>query len=314
MVPAPIEPRVRVVAIMGATATGKSSAGIALARRFDGEIVSMDSRQVYRGLDIGTGKVSAEEQAAAPHHLIDILDAGETPSAGDHARRAARAVDAIVARGRLPVLVGGTGLYFRAYLEGLVEVEIPPARRKAIRERLERRDTAELHADLERRDPGRAARLSPNDRVRIVRALEIIEYTGRPVTEVYRQSGSGGEVDALKVVLTMPRPDLRARIAERTRAMFDQGWVDEVRGLLAAGVSADAPGMNSLGYGEIAGALVAGEDPDDVVERVITLTQQYAKRQETYFRGEADAVWLDVTRSDTPRRLEALVAEFTASE
>jgi tRNA dimethylallyltransferase len=299
---------------MGATATGKSAAGVALARRFDGEIISMDSRQVYRGLDIGTGKITADEAGGIPHHLIDILDPNETTSAGAHARRAWRAARSIAARARTVFLVGGTGLYFRAFLEGLADVAIPPQTLRALRERFEGRDTGDLYAELVRRDPERAQALSPNDRMRITRALEIAEHTGQPASEALGRETARPNVDALKLVLTMPREQLRARIAERTRAMFAAGWVAEVRRALEAGVGADAPGMNSLGYADIAAAVLSGQPPEAVLERVITLTRQYAKRQETFFRGERDAEWIDVTEAGAPARMADRVAEHLGAQ
>lgn len=292
---------------MGATATGKSAVAIDLARRFAGEVISMDSRQVYRGLDIGTGKVTAEDTRGVPHHLIDILEPSESTSAGAHARRAWGAAEDIRARGAAVILAGGTGLYFRAFLEGLAEVEIPERALRELRARFAGRDTAELHAELRRRDPARAAELSGNDRLRITRSLEIVEYTGTTVERAFRGARPKAPVDALKIVLTMPRERLRERIARRTREMFAAGWADEVRGLLEAGVGPDAPGMNSLGYAEISAAILAGTDPGAVIERVITLTRQYAKRQETFFRGERDAVWVDVTHEGALEEIRARV-------
>lgn len=299
------------VAIMGATATGKSAAAITLAARFGGEIISMDSRQIYRGLDIGTGKVTATQRAAVPHHLIDILDPVQPTSAGAHARRARAALEQITARGHLPFLVGGTGLYFRALLDGLVDVEIPPAELAAIRSSFAGVDTDTLYRDLRGLDPQRASELAPADRVRITRALELIAYTGRSVTELYREAQEAAPPlgMVLRIVLTMPRTALRRRIEVRTRAMFAAGWVEEVRRLLDSGVPADAPGMQSLGYGEIATVLRGGGDTGEgLIAGVITATQQYAKRQETYFRGVAGATWVDVTEPGFESRLAEAVA------
>jgi len=287
--------RTRVIAIMGATATGKTAAAVSLCEQLGGEIVSMDSRQVYRGMDIGTGKPSAGELDRARHHLIDILDPRERGSAGRHAAMAAAAIEDIASRGRVALLVGGTGLYFRALFGGLVDVVIPTDALEGIRDSQRDRDTASLYEELQLGDPDRAAELSPNDRVRISRALELMAWTGRPVSELYaEQKRQGARYEAVSVVLTLPRALLRGRIATRTRSMFDAGWPHEVRGLLDAGVEPDAPGMLSLGYAEIARALIEGRSASGQVEDVITRTQQYAKRQETFFRGDPDAVWLDV--------------------
>jgi tRNA dimethylallyltransferase len=302
---------IKAIAIMGATATGKSHLALSLAHEFNGEIISMDSRQTYRGFDIGTGKVAAADRRGVPHHLLDMLDAGEAGSAGRHASAAEAAIREIAARRRLPIAAGGTGLYFRALFGGLVPVAIPRTEQTRIRASFAGRETQSLHEELSRLDPARASGISPNDRVRVTRALELIMHTGEPVSELYaRQEKTSSDMVYLKLVLTMPREALRARIAERTRELFDAGWGDEVKALLAAGVAPDAPGMRSLGYGEIAAALSRGDDPRSCLTHVTTLTQQYAKRQETFFRGEKDAVWLDVTQPGSEDRAHALVAAF----
>jgi len=286
----------RCIAIMGPTATGKSDAGIALAERFDGEIISMDSRQVYRGFDIGTAKVTMEERRRVPHHLVDLLEPDEQGSAGRHAALAASAAAGIVERKRLPILVGGTGLYFRSFFEGLIDVSIPRHVLLDIRAGFAERTTADLYEELVLEDPERAADLSRNDRIRIMRALELIAWTGRTVTRLYaEQKPAGGEWDVLGFVLTMPRLLLRGRIAQRTRELFDRGWPEEVERLLERGVPLDAPGMNSLGYRDIARALLDGRPAESVLEDVVTATQQYAKRQETFFRRERTARRIDVS-------------------
>ncbi len=298
---------------MGATATGKSHLAIALAEEFNGEIVSMDSRQAYRGLDIGTGKVRHADRERVPHHLLDYLDVNESGSTGRHVAAAEAALRDIAARERVPFLVGGTGLYFRALFSGLVDISIPREELERIRAGFEGRDTAELYEELERRDPERAAAISVNDRVRITRALELIIHTDTPATELYaRQGRAADNVAYLKLVLSMPREVLRERIAERTRELFDSGWVEEVRALVAHGVSPDTPGMKSLGYADLADALVQREDPLETFDRVVTITRQYAKRQETFFRSEKDAVWLDMTHADAAERARALVGQFLA--
>jgi tRNA dimethylallyltransferase len=234
---------------MGATATGKSALAMELAPDVRGEIVSMDSRQVYRGFDIGTAKPTAAERARVPHHLIDILDPEEPSSAGRHAGAARLAMNTIAARGGVPFLVGGTGLYFRALFHGLGPVAIPREEQALIRAAFTGLETAALYAELQGLDPERAAALSPNDRVRITRALEIIAHTGRPASEALRaRAPAPDNLQVLKLVLTMPRAQLREHIAARTVALFNAGWPDEVAGLLAAGVAAGAPAMQSLGF------------------------------------------------------------------
>ncbi len=305
---------VRCVALMGATATGKSALAMELAPLFKGEIVSMDSRQVYRGFDIGTAKPTADERARVPHHLVDTLDPDEVSSAGRHAEQVLACISEITGRGRVPFLVGGTGLYFRALFRGLGPVVIPRAEQAKIRAGFAGRTTSDLLAELAAQDPERARALGPNDRVRITRALEIIAFTGRPASEALQRARPSPDGPVyLKLVLTMPRERLRARIAERTRALFDAGWPAEVARLLEKGVRADAPAMQSLGYAEMAAALSRGEAPAACVEAVITRTRQYAKRQETFFRSEEDAVWLDVTRGESARRARGLVTAFLAA-
>jgi len=296
---------------MGATATGKSRLALALAEHFGGEIVSMDSRQAYRGLDIGTGKVNRAERARVPHHLLDYLETDEDGSAGRHTAAALNAIRDIASRRRAPFVVGGTGLYFRALFGGLVPVTIPREELERIRTAFKDRGTRDLYNELTSRDPARASVLSPNDRVRITRALELIIHTSRPASELYaKQGNAASDLVYLKLVLSMPREMLRARIAARTRELFDAGWVEEVTSLLANGVSIDAPGMGSLGYTEIAQTLAQHDDPRSCLARVVTLTQQYAKRQETFFRSEKDAVWIDMTHADAETRAQALVGAF----
>ena len=318
MVPSPLMKNhpVKCVAVMGATATGKSALAIQLAGQVGGEVVSMDSRQVYRGMDIGTGKVTAEECHGIPHHLLDILEPSETGNAGRHAEMASKEIEAIASKGNVPLLVGGTALYFDALLQPLIEVDIPAERLEAIRAQFKARATLELYAELRSVDPERAKRLSPNDRVRITRALEIYAGTGRPMSEHLSagaaRSAGGEKLSVLKLVLTMPRERLRARIADRTRAMYSAGWADEVQRLLDAGHRPDGPGMRGIGYGEISSALLAGSDPNGTVDEVIVRTQQYAKRQETFFRKYNGAVWLDVTGDESFAEAAERVTDFLA--
>ena len=225
------------------------------------------------------------------------------------------AARAIESRGRLPILAGGTGLYFRAFFDGLIDVTIPSGDLAGIRSAFEGRETAELYQELRLQDPDRATEVAPKDRIRITRALELIEWTGGTVSALYAaQTGRGSDCRVLRVVLTMPRLVLRGRIATRTREMFAAGWPDEVRRLLEGGVEPDAPGMNSLGYAEIAAAIRDGGDPSEVLDGVITATQQYAKRQETFFRRESDARAVDVSEEGWVGRVVAMVGEFLDAE
>jgi tRNA dimethylallyltransferase len=299
------------VAIMGATATGKSDLAVSLAEEFGGEIVSMDSRQLYRGFDIGTGKMSVADRERVRHHLVDVLDPSESASAGSHLARAEEAWADIASRGKIAFFVGGTGLYFRVLFRGMIEAPGDGAELKKIRQELTGEATTDLYERLVRIDPQRAAALSPSDRKRIARAIEIHALTGRRHSELLSSPRSRPEWRGLKMVLTLPRDRLRRRIAERTREMFDAGWPEEVRSLLARGVSLDDPAMESLGYGVIARAIIEGSDPRALLPSVVTLTQQYAKRQETFFRSERDARWIDMSRPQARTEVRALLREFS---
>ena len=301
-----------VVAIMGATATGKTDIAVRLAEQFSAEIVSMDSRQIYGGLEIGTAKPGKDILARIPHHLINILEPSETTSAGRHLRLVDRAIADIARRDKLPFLVGGTGLYFRAFFDGLIDLAVDDEALESVRLVLESRSTEDLYDELRDVDPARAEKLSPNDRMRISRAMEIYRLTGRTHTEHLAKQHAArrtAERPSVKIVLSMPRDVLRDRIAERTVEMFSSGWVDEVRALLDRGVDAKQPAMNSLGYDTIANAIESGGDPLKIQDQVITLTQQYAKRQETFFRGISGAHWVDVTESGALDKVKRLIEE-----
>ncbi|HEX9187882.1 MAG TPA: tRNA (adenosine(37)-N6)-dimethylallyltransferase MiaA, partial [Vicinamibacteria bacterium] len=273
------------VAVVGPTASGKSALALRLARERDGEIVSCDSLQVYRGLDVGSAKATPEERASVPHHLVDVADPGETFSAADYARLAREALEAIRARGRLPIVAGGTGLYLHALLQGLFA---GPSRDDALRSRLEaaadRFGDARVHRLLARVDPEAAARIAPRDRVRVVRALEVYRATGRPITEGHR----GGREPlrgyrVLVVGLDPGREELRRAVAQRTRRMLDEGLVEEVRGLLARGLGPEARPLQAIGYRQ-ALAVLQGRSELAAAERdIVTETMRYAKRQMTWF-------------------------------
>ncbi len=307
------------VAIMGATATGKSGVAVRLAEDFGGEVVSMDSRQIYRGFDIGTAKPSPDDRRRVHHHLLDILDPGETHSAGRHIRMASEAIADISERRKLPLLAGGTGLYFRGFFLGLIDAHVPEEELGWIRRELEGKTTEELYDDLLRIDPARAKALSPSDRVRMSRAVEVYLSTGKTLTEHFAEQAKNQTSDdalgggSLRIVLTFPRAALRERIARRTREMYRSGWVSEVRRLLNRGSTVASPAMNSLGYRTIAEAMVEGRDPKATVGEVITLTQQYAKRQETFFRSIPDAQWVDMSEEDAMERITSMVKERVGS-
>jgi tRNA dimethylallyltransferase len=281
------------VAIVGPTASGKSALALRLARERSGEIVSCDSLQVYRGLDIGSAKATPAERAEIPHHLLDVAGPGDVFSAADYARLARQALEGVRARGRLPIVAGGTGLYLRALLEGLFE---GPPRDEALRRRLEaladRFGDARLHRLLSHKDEAAAARIPPRDRVRVVRALEVFRATGRPISDQQREGAvplRGYEV--LAVGLDPGRAALREAIEARTREMLARGLVDEVRGLVDGGLDPLARPLQAIGYSQ-ALSVLRGEMTQDEAERaIVTATLRFAKRQMTWFRHQADARW-----------------------
>ena len=290
------EPRApRAIGLAGPTASGKSALALAAARRWPLEIVSVDSAQVYRGMDIGTAKPSAAERAEVPHHLIDIVDPGEAYSAARFAADALRAIADVNARGRVALLVGGTMLYFKALTEGLSPL---PAADPGVRAALDARAAAlgwpALHAELARVDPATAARLAPHDAQRLQRALEVWTLTGQPLSALQRRAAAPGL--ALPIIALEPadRGWLHARIAERFDAMVAAGLVDEVRGLRARGdLNPGLPAMRCVGYRQ-AWALLDAGDLSPLRDQGIAATRQLAKRQLTWLRSiEATRVAAD---------------------
>lgn len=289
----------RLLVIVGPTAVGKSALAIEVAERAGAEIVSGDALQVYRGFDLGTAKPSPAERARVPHHLVDVLDPGERFSAGRFATLARAALDRIAARGRPAIVVGGSGLYLRALLEGIAPLPPPDP---AVRQRLERRLAVEglaaLRAELERRDATTASRLGAGDRQRILRALEVVLSTGRPLSSWLAESPFGrAPLPARRVGLTLPRALLYDRIEARVRRMIEGGWLDEVRTLLASGVRPEAPAFQAIGYAQWVRHLAGELGFEEAFRRIVVATRRYAKRQETWFRQEADVEWHDARRT-----------------
>lgn len=299
----PIDTRPPAIALMGPTASGKTALALDWAQRFGGEIVSVDSALVYRGLDIGSAKPDADERARAPHHLLDLRDPWETYSAADFARDARAAIDGILARGRLPILAGGTGLYFQALLRGLSPMpEADPAMRAAIAQEAAQRGWAAMHGELARVDPAAAARIQPGDPQRIQRALEVFRLSGRPIS-AWQAAPSTSPKLPVRVLRLVIAPDdravLHARIARRFDAMLGAGLLDEVRGLRALPRLAahpaplDLPAIRAVGYRQAWEHLDGACDAAEFRERGIAATRQLAKRQLTWLRGELDALWFD---------------------
>ncbi|MGE4367711.1 tRNA (adenosine(37)-N6)-dimethylallyltransferase MiaA [Thermomonas sp.] len=298
----PADRRPPAVALMGPTASGKSAYAIALARRLDGEIVSVDSALVYRGLEIGAAKPTSEERARVPHHLIDVCDPWQPFSAAEFAQQARAAIDGILARGRLPVLAGGTGLYFRALLDGLSEMpEADPGVRAALAAEAAERGWAALHAELARVDPAAAARIHATDAQRIQRALEVYRLSGRPISDWQHNARTARPpLRVLKLVLAPPqRALLHARIEARFDAMLAAGFLDEVRRLRALPALAahpdplELPALRAVGYRQAWEHLDGASSPAEFRVRAIAATRQLAKRQTTWLRGELDARWFD---------------------
>lgn len=310
--PAPAPPAALPFALAGPTGAGKTAVALELAGLLGAEILCADARQVYRGLDVATGKPSAGERARVPHHGFDVLDPRDPSSAGDYARRTTTLLAEVAARGRVPLLVGGTGLYLRAAHAGLAEVpEIPGALRARLRGRLEEEGAAALHAELAALDPALARRLAPADGQRIARGLEVVLATGRPLSE-WQGEETGEPQPWFWVVLSRPRAEAIPALAARSRAFFDAGLVDEVRGLVEAGVPAEAPGFDALGYREALDVLHGRLGREQAIERLTRHTVQYAKRQATWWRGEARRVTI-VFRETGPHESPGQVARDLAA-
>ncbi|MEW6489406.1 MAG: tRNA (adenosine(37)-N6)-dimethylallyltransferase MiaA [Thermodesulfobacteriota bacterium] len=275
-----------IVVIAGPTASGKSALALALAKELGGEIVSADALQVYRGLDIGTAKPTREERARVPHHVIDVAEPTEAYSAGRFRADADQAIREIRARGRPVLVCGGTALYLKALLGGLAPA---PPRDAALRSRLlaawEAGEQAGLFAELQAADPVLAARLHPNDKSRILRGLEVWRIGGVPLSALQAGHGfSGQPYAALRLGIDVPRDELYRRIDRRVLAMLEAGWADEVRGLLEAGLPLGAPGLQAIGYRELARWVREGGEWGSVVASIQQSTRRFAKRQLTWFR------------------------------
>ncbi|MDH5834792.1 tRNA (adenosine(37)-N6)-dimethylallyltransferase MiaA [Luteimonas kalidii] len=299
----PADTRPPAIALMGPTAAGKTALALDWAQRSGGEIVSIDSALVYRGLDIGAAKPDASERARAPHHMLDLHDPWEICSAADFATSAREAIDDILARGRLPILAGGTGLYFHALLHGLSPMPAADADfRAAIAAQAQARGWPALHAELARVDPAAAARIQPGDPQRIQRALEVFQLSGRPISEWQRERPTAPRlpVRVLKLVVApRDRAVLHARIEARFDAMLAAGFLDEVRALRALAplrahpAPLDLPAIRAVGYRQAWEHLDGMTDAAQFRDRAIFATRQLAKRQLTWLRGQLDARWFD---------------------
>ena len=278
--------------IVGPTGVGKTAVAVRLAASVSIEVVSADSRQVYRGMDVATGKPTSAERSAVTHHLLDLIEPGERYHAARFRLDATQAIEAIRAVGRLPVVVGGTGLYVRALLRGLDPAPpADPALRAKLEETARTHGPAVLHERLKALDPERAARLHPNDRVRIIRA---IEKHGRGTASAGGWARSATPWRVLMIGLRRERSALNRHLEERARSMVAGGMLEEVRGLLAAGHDETAPGMAGIGYHQWAKVARGRSSPAEALRLMVRDTQRYAKRQMTWFAREPEIQWLDM--------------------
>ena len=301
------------ILLMGPTASGKTDLAISLCKRFPCDVISVDSALVYRGMDIGTAKPDAETLARTPHRLIDIRDPEESYSAGEFVRDACREMDEIFAKGRIPLLAGGTMMYFRALTGGIAEL---PAADDAIRASIDaeaaERGWPAMHEELQRVDPDAAARIKPNDRQRIQRALEVYRGSGRPLTDWQRNSAPiRDDIHYLKVGLNIePRSILHERIAARLDLMVDGGFVEEVKTLRERpGLSADCPAMRSVGYRQFWQFLDGTCSLDEARRKALYATRQLAKRQITWLRSETDIFLTDPLEPGAIDAISAFLAQ-----
>ena len=301
----------RLLAIVGPTATGKSALGIAMAERFTGEIVSCDSTAVYRGFDIGTDKVPLSGQRGIPHYMVDVVDPTEEYSAARYARDAAAVIRGITSRGKLPILVGGTGLYYRALTRGMFE---GPGRDEPLRRRLERvaarRGPQALHRWLAKIDPPSAERIQIPDVKRLVRALEVWIVTGRPLTEHFADTTSPlADYQVITVALRIPEEQTSERVARRVDAQFEQGLLDEMRTLLARGVPETALPFTGLVYRQALEHLHGVRDEAQTRELIVRENRKYSRRQLIWFRKEPNLRWIHAAgdRADTQDEVAGLL-------
>ena len=289
-----MEHRPKLLVICGPTASGKTALGVALAQAIGGEVVSADSMQIYRRMDIGTAKPTAAEMGGVPHHMLDVADPAEDYSVARYVHDADACVRDILSRGKRPVVVGGTGLYIDNLIAGRDFAPFTGAWREKLQARAREEGLPALHAELRRVDPDRAQRLHPNDEKRILRALEVWYETGETITAHDQRTRSlPPRYDALRVCLNFSRrEDLWARIDRRVDQMMADGLEGEVRALLASGVPPAATAMQAIGYKEFAAALRGEETMDQAVDQVKLRSRQYAKRQLTWFRRTSGLRWV----------------------
>lgn len=294
------------IAIVGPTAVGKSALALKLAEEFRGEIVSADSRQIYLGMDIGTAKPTSADRARVPHHLIDVVKPNEVFTLADFQRLAYALIAQIHARGKVPFLVGGSGLYVRAVLDGLTIPRVTPNPER--RRELEREDAQALYARLQQLDPHAATKIDPRNKRRVIRALEVCEATGQPISAL--QQLHPPDYRVLRIGLTMPRAQLYERINARVDRMIEEGLVEEVRALLAHGYSPDLPAMSGLGYRQIAAYLNGTLTREEAIRQLQRDTRRFVHHQYTWFRLDDPRIrWYDLTQT-REETIREVVREF----
>jgi tRNA dimethylallyltransferase len=305
-----LTPGLKLVVVLGATATGKSSLALELAGTLDAEIVSSDSRYLYRGMDIGTAKPSREELDQVPHHLVDILEPADDYSLANYLDDAYAAIEDIWQRGRLPIVAGGTPLYLRALLQGWNVPRVPPD--LAFRSDMEQLDAGDLLAQLRTVDPVTAERTEPNNKRRLIRALEVYRGSGQPLSEL--EGKHPPPYRTLLLGLFQPRDSLYRRIDERVQWMFDNGLLDEARRLIELKVPESAASMSAIGYREARAVVAGAMEVSDAIESTCHATHRYVRHQETWFRRFENVVWLDSSEPDTPFRAGQIVSEFIGTQ
>jgi len=295
-----------VVAVVGPTATGKSELALALARELGGEVVNADSMQLYRGMDIGTAKVPPEQRREVPHHLLDIWEVTETASVAVYQRLARAAVDDILARGRVPLVVGGSGLYVRAVLDDLDFPGTDPQIRRRLEAELATQGPEAMHARLAQVDPAAAAAILPSNGRRIVRALEVIELTGRPFTARLPETPQPA-YPSVRIGLDRDRDVLDERIALRVERMWRDGLVEEVRGLIPRGLRQGRTARAALGYQQVLAYLDGVLSEAGAKAETVRATRRFARRQRSWFRRDPRVQWLDAGRPDLREAALALI-------
>ncbi|MGW2267587.1 tRNA (adenosine(37)-N6)-dimethylallyltransferase MiaA [Streptomyces koyangensis] len=301
-------PAPRVIAVVGPTAAGKSDLGVFLAQHLGGEVVNADSMQLYRGMDIGTAKLTEAERDGVPHRLLDIWPVTETASVAEYQRLARAEIDRLLAEGRTPVLVGGSGLYVRAAVDHLDFPGTDPEVRARLEEELAAHGPGPLHTRLAAADPEAAAAILPSNGRRIVRALEVIEITGRPFTANLPRHDS--VYDTVQIGVDVARPELDARIADRVDRMWAAGLVDEVRALEAEGLREGRTASRALGYQQVLAALAGECTEEEARAETVRATKRFARRQDSWFRRDPRVHWLSgaaADRGELPGRAQSLL-------